>query len=36
MFFKPFELRGHRQCPHKTPSIVIPLSTHVIKQFVSS
>ncbi len=20
MFFKPFELRGHRQCPHKTPS----------------
>ncbi len=19
-FFKPFELRGHRQCPHKTPS----------------
>ncbi len=20
MFFKPFELRGHRQCPHKPPS----------------
>ncbi len=30
MFFKPFELRGHRQCPHKTPSncntSVIPMS----------
>ncbi len=26
MFFKPFELWGHRQCPHKTPSYCIPLS----------
>ncbi len=30
MFFKPFELRGHRQCPHKPPSncntSVIPMS----------
>ncbi len=32
MFFKPFELRGHRQCPHKTPSncntSVIPMSLY--------
>ncbi len=32
MFFKPFELRGHRQCPHKPPSYcntsVIPMSLY--------
>jgi len=27
MFFKPFGLRGHRQCPHKPPSCC---NTHVI------
>ncbi len=29
MFFKPFGLRGHRQCPHKPPSCC---NTHVIIQ----
>ncbi len=29
MFFKPFGLRGHRQCPHKPPSC---FNTHVIIQ----
>ncbi len=29
MFFKPFGLRGHRQCPHKPPSCC---NTHIIIQ----
>ncbi len=29
MFFKPFGLQGHRQCPHKPPSCC---NTHVIIQ----
>ncbi len=37
MIYKRFELRGHRQCPHKTPSncntSVIPMSLY---KFVSS